>query len=76
MMIIVLCCVIVQASEYARVRGIPRIYIAANSGARIGMAESLKKLFKICWTDDTDPSKGFQYIYITKGIVQTSCQIM
>lgn len=27
-----------KASEFARERGIPRVYIAANSGARIGQS--------------------------------------
>eukprot|EP00981_Chlorochromonas_danica_P013150 scaffold5903_cov165-Ochromonas_danica.AAC.25 len=54
-----------KASEYARVRGIPRIFLAANSGARIGMAQSLKSKFTICWTDPKDPSKGFRYIYLS-----------
>lgn len=34
-------------------------------GARIGMAESLKKLFRVCWSDSSDPSKGFKYIYLS-----------
>ena len=32
-----------MASEYSRTKQIPRVYVAANSGARIGMAEGLKK---------------------------------
>ena len=56
-----------KASEYARTRGIPRIYLAANSGARIGMAQSLKNIFKVCWTDDNDPQKGYKYIYLDKS---------
>jgi acetyl-CoA carboxylase/biotin carboxylase 1 len=59
-----------KASEYARDRGIPRLYLAANSGARIGMAQSLKKQFKVCWTDAKDPSKGFKYIYLEKDVYQ------
>ena len=55
-----------KASEYARNRGIPRLYLAANSGARIGMAQSLRAMFNICWSDDTDASKGFKYIYLSK----------
>lgn len=55
-----------KASEYARLRGIPRIYLAANSGARIGMAQSLKSKFQICWNDEHDPAKGFKYIYLSK----------
>ena len=35
------------ASLYARERGLPRVYIACNSGARIGLVESLKPLFKV-----------------------------
>jgi acetyl-CoA carboxylase / biotin carboxylase 1 len=56
-----------MASQYARKFGIPRVYIAANSGARIGMANSLKDIFKICWTDINDPAKGFDYIYLAKN---------
>ena len=55
-----------KASEYARKRGLPRIFLAANSGARIGMAQSLKSLFQVSWTDPKDPSKGFKYIYLSK----------
>lgn len=55
-----------KASEYARIRGIPRFFLAANSGARIGMAQSLKSLFQVSWADEKDPSKGFKYIYLTK----------
>ena len=56
-----------KASEYARMRGLPRFFLAANSGARIGMAQSLKSLFRVSWTDEKDPSKGFKYIYLTKA---------
>lgn len=37
-----------------------RIYITANSGARIGMAESLKKRFKVAWADPSDPTLGYR----------------
>jgi acetyl-CoA carboxylase/biotin carboxylase 1 len=57
-----------MASQYARRNGIPRMYLAANSGARIGMAQSLKSQFQICWTDANDPGKGFQYIFINKDV--------
>lgn len=56
-----------KASEYARKSGLPRLYLAANSGARIGLAQSLKNIFRVCWTDENDPSKGFRYIYLTKA---------
>jgi acetyl-CoA carboxylase/biotin carboxylase 1 len=57
-----------KASEFARASGLPRLYLAANSGARIGMAQSLKDKFEVCWTDAHDPSKGFQYIYLTPTV--------
>lgn len=53
------------ASEMARASGIPRIYLSANGGARIGLAEEVKSLFRICWLDDKDPDKGFEYLYLT-----------
>jgi len=52
-----------KASEYARERGLPRIHIACNSGARVGLAEELKPFIKAKWTKD-DPSKGFDYLYL------------
>ncbi|XP_068095507.1 acetyl-CoA carboxylase 2 isoform X1 [Hyperolius riggenbachi] len=54
-----------QASELARKEGIPRIYIAANSGARIGLAEELRHMFHVAWNDPRDPYKGFKYLYLT-----------
>ena len=54
------------ASEYAREHRIPRLYIAANSGARIGLAEQVKKLFKIAFKDPSKPENGFDYIYVSK----------
>ena len=54
-----------RASEYARTKKIPRIYIAANSGARIGLANELLSLFKVAWDDPSDPEKGFKYLYLT-----------
>jgi acetyl-CoA carboxylase/biotin carboxylase 1 len=54
------------ASEYARERGLPRLYIACNSGARIGLIEELKPKFKVAWNDEADPAKGFKYLYLTE----------
>merc|ERR1711871_1507740 len=60
-----------KASEYARKRGIPRLYLAANSGARIGMAKSLQDKFHVCWMDEKDPSRGYRYIYLTMSDYDT-----
>ncbi|KAJ0019381.1 hypothetical protein NQD34_006950 [Periophthalmus magnuspinnatus] len=54
-----------RASELARAEGIPRVYIAANSGARIGLAEEVKHMFQVAWIDPADPYKGFKYLYLT-----------
>ncbi|KAF2104533.1 acetyl-CoA carboxylase acc1 [Rhizodiscina lignyota] len=54
-----------KCSELARKLGIPRIYLSANSGARIGMAEELIPHFSVAWNDPTNPEKGFKYLYLT-----------
>lgn len=54
------------ASELARKRTIPRLYVAANSGARIGLSESVKKAFKIAFKDPSKPENGFDFLYVTK----------
>ena len=54
-----------KASEIARELKIPRIYVSCNSGARIGLAEEVKSLFRIAWEDPDEPEKGFKYLYLT-----------
>eukprot|EP00899_Mesostigma_viride_P017896 jgi/Mesvir1/26107/Mv06825-RA.1 len=51
--------------EYGCKHKLPVVYIAANSGARIGVAEEVRRCFRVAWTDDRVPSKGFKYIYLT-----------
>ena len=55
------------ASEYARSNNIPRLFVAANSGARIGLSESIKKLFKVAFKDPSTPENGFDFLYVTKA---------
>lgn len=55
-----------KASEYARVRGLPRIFISCNSGARIGLVDELKPKFKVAWKDDRSPLLGYDYLYLTE----------
>lgn len=52
-------------SVYAREKGLPRVYIASNSGARIGLVEELKPYFKVAWKDASNPSLGFDYLYLS-----------
>ena len=54
-----------KCSELARKLGIPRIYLSANSGARIGMAEELIPHFSVAWRDPKRPEAGFEYLYLT-----------
>ncbi|XP_072389220.1 acetyl-CoA carboxylase isoform X2 [Diabrotica undecimpunctata] len=53
------------ASEIARKLKIPRIYLSANSGARIGLAEEVKAIFRVAWEDNKEPDRGFRYLYLT-----------
>ena len=55
-----------SCTELARRLGIPRIYLSANSGARIGMAEELIPHFSAAWNDPKRPEAGFKYLYLTK----------
>mmetsp|Transcript_36664 Transcript_36664/g.53859 ORF Transcript_36664/g.53859 Transcript_36664/m.53859 type:complete len:2101 (+) Transcript_36664:49-6351(+) len=54
-----------KASQFARERQIPRVYIACNAGARIGLVDDLKPKFNIKFFDETNPGKGFEYLYLT-----------
>ncbi|PHJ25261.1 acetyl- carboxylase acc1 [Cystoisospora suis] len=54
-----------RVSEFSRTHGLPRVYIACNSGARIGLYEGLKDKVRIAWNDPTNPSLGFKYLYLT-----------
>lgn len=52
-------------SKEARSLGIPRVYLAANSGARIGLADEIKEIFDVEWIDENDPTKGFKSLTIS-----------
>lgn len=55
------------ASEFARERRIPRLFVAANAGARIGLAEGIKKVFKVAFKDPGRPESGFDFLYVSKA---------
>ena len=59
-----------KCTELARKLGIPRIYLSANSGARIGMAEELIPHFSAAWNDPSRPEAGFKYLYLTPELKQ------
>ncbi|KAA8538039.1 hypothetical protein F0562_027381 [Nyssa sinensis] len=51
-------------TDLACSKKLPLVYLAANSGARIGVAEEVKACFKVGWSDESNPGHGFQYIYL------------
>ncbi|KAJ1732462.1 acetyl-coenzyme-A carboxylase [Coemansia biformis] len=55
-----------RATLFARKHGYPRVYLSANSGARIGLADEIRDLFRPCWRDDADPAQGFEYLYLSE----------
>eukprot|EP00543_Licmophora_paradoxa_P006771 CAMPEP_0202445904 /NCGR_PEP_ID=MMETSP1360-20130828/4612_1 /ASSEMBLY_ACC=CAM_ASM_000848 /TAXON_ID=515479 /ORGANISM="Licmophora paradoxa, Strain CCMP2313" /LENGTH=2079 /DNA_ID=CAMNT_0049062311 /DNA_START=41 /DNA_END=6280 /DNA_ORIENTATION=+ len=54
-----------KASVYARENKLPRVYIACNAGARIGLFDELKSKINIKFVDPENPSKGFEYLYLS-----------
>ena len=54
-----------KASSYARERKLPRVYISCNAGARIGLVDELKSKINIKFNDASNPSKGFEYLYLS-----------
>ena len=53
------------ATEYALQHHIPVLYLAANSGARVGLANEVKQALRVEWKDTAEPQKGFHYLYLT-----------
>jgi acetyl-CoA carboxylase/biotin carboxylase 1 len=54
-----------KASKYAREHKLPRLYISCNAGARIGLVDELKGKLNIKFLDAEEPSKGFDYLYLS-----------
>ena len=54
-----------KASKFARERKLPRIYLSCNAGARIGLVDELKPKLKIKFNDEENPTKGFEYLYLS-----------
>ena len=54
------------ATRYARERCLPRIYLSANPGARLGLAEKAINLFSIAWNVPDAPEKGSKYLCLTR----------
>ena len=52
------------ATELAMKEGVPRIFVAANTGARIGLVEEVKKKFRVQWKDPLNPLSGMEFLYV------------
>eukprot|EP00252_Welwitschia_mirabilis_P026842 TRINITY_DN895_c0_g2_i1.p1 TRINITY_DN895_c0_g2~~TRINITY_DN895_c0_g2_i1.p1 ORF type:complete len:1412 (+),score=328.98 TRINITY_DN895_c0_g2_i1:616-4236(+) len=52
-------------TDLACKKKLPLIYLAANSGARIGVAEEVRARFQVGWYDEQSPDCGFQYLYLS-----------
>ena len=60
-----------KCTELARRLGIPRIYLSANSGARLGLADELMPHFKAAWNDPNRQEAGFRYLYLDDKAKET-----
>ena len=53
------------ATEWALEERLPVVYLAANSGARVGLAAEVKQCLRVEWANPADPTKGFRYLYLS-----------
>ncbi|KAF4675026.1 Acetyl-CoA carboxylase [Perkinsus chesapeaki] len=49
-------------SKLARLSGAPRIYIAGNSGARLGIAKEVYSKFKVAWRENSPSEVDYLYL--------------
>ena len=49
------------------------MYISANSGARIGLAEEVKHHFKVAWNDPLAPEKVSQMFFNIRSVDWLYC---
>ena len=59
------------ATEYALEHHLPVLYLAANSGARVGLADEVKKCLRVEWQKASEPQKGFKYLYLSNEDYQS-----
>lgn len=64
------------ATELALSERLPLVYLAANSGARVGLAAEVKACLQVEWSVPADPSKGPAYLWLAdedyKAIISRS----
>ncbi|KAF0992237.1 hypothetical protein HZS_7231, partial [Henneguya salminicola] len=52
------------AGIMAREKQIPLIYICCCNGAQMGLADEVKNVYKVKWTDEKNYDKGIEYLYL------------
>ncbi|KFM26391.1 Acetyl-CoA carboxylase [Auxenochlorella protothecoides] len=55
------------ATEFALEERLPLVYLAANSGARVGLAEEVKRCLRVEWNVAGEPTRGFKYLYLDEA---------
>uniref|UniRef100_A0A7S3GGZ4 Acetyl-coenzyme A carboxylase carboxyl transferase subunit beta domain-containing protein n=1 Tax=Palpitomonas bilix TaxID=652834 RepID=A0A7S3GGZ4_9EUKA len=55
----------ISASKLSRKLGVPRVYVAATAGVKLGLAEEVKSKFLIKWQND-DIQHGVEYFFLKK----------
>ncbi|KAL6777494.1 BCC3 [Auxenochlorella protothecoides x Auxenochlorella symbiontica] len=55
------------ATEFALEERLPLVYLAANSGARVGLAEEVKRCLRVEWNVTGEPTRGFKYLYLDEA---------
>lgn len=57
------------ATEFAQGRGIPRVFVAANTGARIGLVDEVRNKFRVQWKNSLNPASGMEFLYLDEDTV-------
>jgi acetyl-CoA carboxylase/biotin carboxylase 1 len=57
------------ATEFAQRRGIPRVFVTANTGARIGLVDEVRNKFRVQWKNSLNPSSGMEFLYLDEDTV-------
>ncbi|KAJ1494721.1 ClpP/crotonase-like domain-containing protein [Baffinella frigidus] len=52
------------ATQLAEKEGLPRVYVAANTGARIGLVDEVKGKFRVQWKNPLNPTSGMEFLYL------------
>ncbi|GLC69098.1 hypothetical protein PLESTF_000789000 [Pleodorina starrii] len=45
---------------------LPLVYLAANAGARVGLATEVRDLLQVQWIDPSQPELGWEYLYLSE----------